>query len=245
MHPCKSTCMPKGVLNPILCIGYRAGIFFDEGNDNPLSEEWSIVDDLLNVAAIFKLLDEIRNMILRGHIYPKSVWKQTVWDRGWSLEDTYYCLDARLHKEPDLLIRICPNPRYLTWWSQSNKYPNVVRFSEIMAKMISHASLLKCDDVRLKHLPYGNRACSLCDLYLVEDIFHTTMQCPGTQHLRNEMFAKCELNEDVKEVMKKYEQDTMSLCLEKCPNDCCYDIMDQLWCITGRHISGIYRYSMC
>ena len=119
-----------------------------------------------------------------------------------TLEDTFWCLDARLHKELDLLIRICPNPRYLTWWSLSNKYPNMVRFSEIMAKNISHASLLKCDDVSLKHLPYGNRACSLCDLYLVEDIFHITMQCPGTQHLRNEMFVEWDLNEDVKKLWR-------------------------------------------
>ena len=89
---------------------------------------------------------------------------------------------------------------------------------EIMAKTISHASLLKCDDVRLKHLPYGNRACSLWDLYLVDDIFHITMQCPGTQHLRCKMFAECELYPDVNEVLKKHDQDTMSLCLEKCPS---------------------------
>ena len=118
----------------------------------------------------------------------------------------------------------------------------MIRASEIMAKIKSHASLLKCDDVRLKHLPYGNRACSLCDLYLVEDIFHITMQCPGRQQLRSEMFTECELYPDVNEVLKKYDQDTMSLCLGKCPTYCSYDVMERLWCITGKHISGIYEY---
>ena len=68
--------------------------------------------------------------------------------------------------DPLLRVKNCPKPRYLTWWSLANKYHNMIQASEIMAKTISHACLLKCDDVRLKHLPYGNRACSLCDLYL-------------------------------------------------------------------------------
>ena len=71
-----------------------------------------------------------------------------------------------------------------------------------MAKIICHASLLKCDDARLKHLPYGNRACSLCNLYLSEDIFHIMMQCPGTQQLRNDMYAELALCPDVYWIFK-------------------------------------------
>ena len=159
----------------------RALIHLNNANDAPLSVEWSIVDDLLSVVDISKLNNEVSNMVLSGHIYPKSVWKQMVWDRGWSLEDTFWCLESRLHREMDLLNRTCPKPRYLTWWAISNKHANMIHASEIMAIIASHASLLKCDDVRLKHLPYGNKACSLCDLYQTEDIFHVVMQCPGTQ----------------------------------------------------------------
>ena len=138
-----------------------------------------MVDDLLNVVDVLRLNDEIRNMVLRGQVYPKSLWKQIVWERGWALEDTFWCLEARLHKELDLLLRVCPKPRYLTWLSLSNKYYNMIQVCETMAKIISHSSLLKCDDVRLNHLPYSNRACSLCDLYLPEDVFHISIQCPG------------------------------------------------------------------
>ena len=183
----------------------RANNSFDDENNALLSEEWSIVDDLLKVAAIFKLNNEVRNMTTRGHVYPKSVWKKMVWDRGWSLEDTHWCLEARLHRELDLLIRIYPKPRYLTWWSLSNKYPGTIRMCEVMAKFLSHASLLKCEDVWLKHLPRGNRIYSLCDLYVIEDIFHITMQCPGTQQLRTAMFDEFEQYPDVREILTIYE----------------------------------------
>ena len=87
----------------------RAVIHLNNANYAPLSVEWSIVDDLLSVVDIFKLNNEVSNMVLRGHVYPKSVWKQMVWDCGWSLEDTYWSLEARLHREMDLLNRICPS----------------------------------------------------------------------------------------------------------------------------------------
>ena len=57
-------------------------------NENDLSKEWSIVADLLRTADIFKLTNEIKNMLERGQSYSKQAWKPMVWDRGWSLEDT-------------------------------------------------------------------------------------------------------------------------------------------------------------
>ena len=220
----------------------RARVFYGNEDNAPLSEEWSIVDNLLNVANVFRFDDEIRNMILRGHVYPKATWKRMVWERGWALEETYWCLEARLHREMDLLLRICPHPRYLTWWSLSNNHADMVHTSEIMAKIISHASLLKCDDVRLKQLPYGNRVCSLCNLYLTEDIFHIVMQCPGTQPLRNDMYEELALNPDVVQVLNDYEQDYMSILLGKCPNDCRMDVMEKLWRISGKHICSMYKF---
>ena len=220
----------------------RARRRLENMDESPLSEDWSKVDDLLDVVNVFKLNDEVTNMVLRGQDYPKTLWKKIVWERGWALEDTFWCLEARLHKELDLLLRVCPKPRYLTWWSLSNKYANTIQFCETMAKIISHASLLKCDDVRLKHLPYGNRVCSLCNLYLLEDVFHITMQCPGTQHLRNEMQAELAFHPDIDQILREHEQDTMSIYLGKYPAECDYNVMEKLWCITGRHISGLYKF---
>ena len=126
----------------------RARIRLENIDDSPLSEEWSIVDDLLNVVDVFRLNTEISNMVLGGQVYPKTLWTQIVWERGWALEDTFWCLVARLHKELDLLLRICPRPRYLTWWSLSNKYTNMIQVCEILAKIIAmlvSLSAMTCD----------------------------------------------------------------------------------------------------
>ena len=47
-----------------------------------------------------------------------------------------------------------------------------------MAKLTCHASRLKGDDCRLKGLTTSHRACSNCDMYIVEDARHVFMQCP-------------------------------------------------------------------
>ena len=209
---------------------------------SPRSGEWSIVVDLLEVADIFNLSDEVRNMVLRDHYYPKNVWKRTVWDRGWSLEDTHWCLEARLYKELDILTKVCSGPRYLTWWSLSNKFPEMINVCESIAKMVSHSSLLKCDDVRLKSLPRVNRTCSLCDLFSIEDPYHIIMQCPGTQPLRNSMFTELESDPNVKDILNDNANEVMLICMGKCPNNVSDIAIEKLWCIAGSHINGIYKF---
>ena len=134
-----------------------------------------------------------------------------------SLEDTYWSLEARLHRDLDLIVRVCSGPKYLTWWALSNKYPEMMHICENMARIICHASLLKCDDVRLKNLTPGNRMCSLWDLYCLEDAFHIIMQCPGTQHLRNEMFTKLESDASIKDVLNANVNNVLLIYLGKCP----------------------------
>ena len=181
-------------------------------------------------------------MVLRDHHFPKNVWRKKVWDRGWSLEDTHWSIEARLYKELDILVRVCSGPRYLTWWIISNKYPEMINICENLAKMVSHASLLKCDDVRLKGLPRGNRTCSLCDLFSIEDPYHIIMQCPGTQNLRNVMFNELESDPSIKDILNDNANEIMLVCMGKCPNNAIDTVMEKLWCIAGCHINGIYKF---
>ena len=51
-----------------------------------------------SIAMDFNLIVELRNMVIRGHSYLKSVWKQKVWDRAGSLEDTYWRIQKLVHK---------------------------------------------------------------------------------------------------------------------------------------------------
>ena len=207
-----------------------------------LSEDWSVVSNLLHVADIFNLSNEVRNMVLYGHVFPKEVWMRMVWERGWALEDTFWSLEARLHKDLDLIIRVCSRPNYLSWWALSNKFPEMMHICENMARRICHASLLKCDDVRLKGLTPVNRMCTLCDSYCIEDAFHIIMQCLGTQLLRNEMFTELEEDAEIKNVFNANVHDVMLICLGKCPAEYDGDVFVRLWSISGRHINYIYEY---
>ena len=65
----------------------------------------------------------------------------------------------------------------------SEKFRNIINICE-MAKLVSHASKLKCDDVRLEGLATSYRVCLECDFYLKEDIFQVVMHCPSTEVIR-------------------------------------------------------------
>ena len=181
-------------------------------------------------------------MVERGQYYTKQAWKTMVWDRGWSLEDTTWSLDARLHKELDLFMRVNQETHYLTWWTLSNMYPGMIQVCENLSRILCCSSLLKCDDIRLKGLPPGNRVCSLCDMYVLENAYHIIMQCPGTQILRNFMIEELESYQDIRDVFNSSPDSVMLICLGKCPNGFLDHTMTKLWCISGRHIDGIYRY---
>ena len=71
-----------------------------------------------------------------------------------------------------------------------------MRRCEIMVKLLSHASMLKNDDIRLKSLPMASRFCDLCDLGVMDDAKHMIMQCPALQQFRNEMFNELTNIED-------------------------------------------------
>ena len=42
-------------------------------------------------------------MIERDRMYEKNTWKKLVWDRAWSLEDTFWRLEVNLKKELGIL----------------------------------------------------------------------------------------------------------------------------------------------
>ena len=75
----------------------------------------------------------------------------------------------------------------------SDKFPSFLRTYETMAKLVSHASRPKCDDIRIRGLVPSYRACSECDLHLKEDLFHIVMQCPAMERIRGEMYNELSL----------------------------------------------------
>ena len=106
-------------------------------------EEYSIVSNLMDVVTIFNLSREVLNMIERGHVYEKTAWKKIIWDRAWSLEDTFWRGECNLQRNLDLISVINPNPRYLTWWALSDRYPSLIYFCETLGRLVCHASLFE------------------------------------------------------------------------------------------------------
>ena len=170
----------------------RARVYFaDEimGSENAYD---SAVFDLLNVSSLFGMLDLVRNMIDRNHIYPKPIWKSMVWRRGWEMEDVFWRIEKHLHRSLDILSGVSTVTRYLPWWSIADKYPERIRDCEILTKLICHASLLRGDDFKYKNQTGVNRMCDLCDNFETEDVRHFILRCPYFHHERTSMLTEIE-----------------------------------------------------
>ena len=124
----------------------RAKCYFSNvqyGNENLLQ---SAVFDLLNVCAIFGLLNEVKSMVERHRLFPKTIWKRMVWEKGWQLENLHWRIEKHLYRHLDILNGVCPVTRYLTWWMISDRFPMYTKDCEILSKIICHASVLRGDD---------------------------------------------------------------------------------------------------
>ena len=54
--------------------------------------------------------------------------------------------------------------RYLVWWQISDVNHQLMKCCETTVRLVSHASLLRADGVRLKGSPIASRFCTSCDL---------------------------------------------------------------------------------
>ena len=165
--------------------------FFFNNNEIPDPDfGCSTVLDLLNVSYLFGLLEEVKNMVERNLWYTKSAWKDNVWKKGWTLEDTYWRIESAMHRSMNLMYNVCPSSRYLNWWSISDRYPHYMKKCEIMCKLICHSSALRSDDFKLKSQLGTLRMCDLCGVFEIQDARHFVMQCSYFQNERDAMLAE-------------------------------------------------------
>ena len=147
-----------------------------------LNPHLSPLVDILNECARLGLLHLIVEMVsgVRA-IMSKPQWTRLVWQQAWTLEDAYWRSANLILKENDLLVNTLSSPGYLSWWHLSDTVYGLMRMCENMAKLVCHASKLKCDDCSLKGKPTSSRTCTNCDSYLPETLHHILMQCPSNQ----------------------------------------------------------------
>ena len=93
-------------------------------------------------------------MILRewplGIMWSKEVWKKRIWKRAWELEDGFWCVQMRCHRSLDLLSTVCVLTKYVIWWTIADNNHSLMRVCGTMVKLVTHSSLLRLDDVRLR-----------------------------------------------------------------------------------------------
>ena len=133
-----------------------------------INEHDSPIYDLLNTSADIGLYEVCVNMIRNKHHYTKQEWKVIVWEKIWKMEDkdcNRMYIDGR---DTPMLFKVLSKPYYLIWWIISDQYPK-------MAAIVSDASKLKANDVKLKSSSFWAKTCTRCDLGLIENAKHIVM----------------------------------------------------------------------
>ena len=204
-------------------------------NDSPIS-------DILKVAREVGLLNEVMNMIMNGHYYSTEQWKGLVWQTIWKLGDSDCAI---LYKDPNpniTLYKVMEGSYYLVWWIISDSRPELISICEDMARIICDTSLLKANDYRLKGKTYGAKICTRCDMSILESAHHLIMQCHFYENERIAMYHEINLIEgDWMEDIMANSQEIMYILLGKHPEGRSFSQMAQIWTISGKHISAMYR----
>ena len=182
------------------------------------------------------------NVILNGHIHCKTEWRRIVWQTIWQWEDED-CMIIYKQPEPDIILfNMVENAYYLVWWLISDMMPERMNMCELLAAIVCDTSLIKATDYRLKKKTFRFKMRNMCDLGILENARHIIMQCPFYSEERASMFMEiegmCNIRNDK---IRKQEYDIMHILLRKQPVDTTFEEMLQLWLISGKYISNIYR----
>ena len=205
---------------------------FDEDDTNQYD---SPIKQILKISLEFRVTNEIRNMF-NGNLMSKPGWKKLVWDRAWSIEYDTWNGKVTNDKHFDLIRRASNGPGYSIWWSIADCLQHKMKQCEAMVKLITHTSLLKSDDGRLRRLPFGSKMCNLCELGIIEDANHMIMQChshePHRINMNNEINAIYNLEVGML---------TLEVMLGRYLEGKDFDEMVPLWLISSYYIYMMYK----
>ena len=210
--------------------------------DARLNTRGSNVFDMLNVADDFGVLDEIVAMTRQGRLWSKDVWKRKIWKRAWELDECLCGYQVLCHRNLDPLSNICEGSTYLVWWQLSDEDHSLMKCWETMIRLVSHASLLRTDDVRLKGTPVASRFCTGCDLSTMDDVRHMVMQCPKLQTDRTELMDEISRIPDGSgQALLDAHYDLVYILLGKHAMGLSLGQMIVVWSIAARHITRMYN----
>ena len=168
----------------------------DLGMENRLQ---SPTFDILRIASIFGLYDELGMMMQGLRFYSKRQWRDIVWAKAWELENQDWQFRVNLCRSMEHVKAISNCVNTLTWWQIGGMSKDMMVSCETMSTLICRASELKCDSYRFKNNPTNPPYCDLCTNFAIENAEHLLMHCPYFNDRREAMFN--EINE-----LEKYYQ---------------------------------------
>ena len=198
----------------------------------------SPISDMLKIACICDVLNDIVKMTKETHYFSKEMWSRKIWERAWSVEDFDWNIRTRYFEITKMYKEIESGPQYSIWWKLADKFPRIIRQCETMIKLICGASRLKEDD---QHCKSKGIMCSHCKKYAKEDACHVIMQCSDTEHLRREMANS--INERIGNVYYtniSMRGDYFNILLGKICDEFPAEVMTTFWATTCIYVSKMY-----
>ena len=121
----------------------------------------------------------------------------------------------------------------------------MMRLCEVVAKLVCHASMLRCDDITIKGLNRSYRQCALCDLTSLDDGNHLLLQCPACQVEREQIFDDIKIIPDGSGMVAlDNERDVLALPLGKTIHVLPMQQVEKLWLIMANGVYRIYRHNL-
>ena len=151
---------------------------FISNQDVAIHNEYnSPIFEMMKVAIICGLYDEVKRMANCGITYSKKGWKNMVQDRAWVLEDADWQNRVNMFKICKNLDKVIGPPHYVIWWQIGDSNHQMQKQCKVMVKLLCGASQLKSDDKNLKGSVPSGRACTLCNNFEIEDTKHMVLRC--------------------------------------------------------------------
>ena len=150
----------------------------------------SVTFDILRIADLFGLYEDIGHMLYGTKMYSKKQWRDIVWKKARDIDNQDWYYRTIFFKSTEHLGAIMDTIKPLVWWQLGDHMPELMTPCETMSKLVCRASRLKCDSYLYKNDPVNRPYCEMCNNFAIENVEHLIMTCPAHEEKRNKMIRE-------------------------------------------------------
>ena len=217
---------------------YRCEVFNSDVEKYSKNEADSPIFEMLKSAILYGLYQEVLYMINTGCHFSKKEWSNLVWEKAWYVEELDRNFSRNFFETGTLLNDIMGESNYLIWWEIGDKFPELMQYCEVLAKIVCRTSRLKSDDYNFKDQLISIRSCELCDQFRAEDAKHVILECDGTEPLRGEMY-ECIQRVSNMDFINRTDNILYTLLGREIPDEPVQNMIE-IWKISCKYISRMY-----